>query len=541
MVRPELVRLLKQAQGEFDLARQPGAELHSLEPCRALLAQADGILRLIELGDAAALAREIGAALADPWPLPAAETDAARHGFFVLLRYLDYLGARRVAVPELLVEDINALRLARRQPLLAECTFAALPEAQPTRVAPPSLTVHADLLRRLRHLYQVGFLGFIKGRGDQVHLRLMQRAAERTLTLCGESDAGFWWLLCAVLEGFSSGELHPGIARNRLLSQFEKRLRELLRHPENASGGDLDAQGRRELLFLVAKCRGGRHVQALRERFALPLLGSDTDTLAERELLMGPSTDSIDSLARAIEPDMRLLREQLEQGAAAGSMAGDALGPVRDALLRVAGALEAGGLRSSADALQEPARRAAAALAAGAPMDRHELLGIADALVYTEATLAGLARDRGLARGMRDEQQGAAAGGVMRSALDEARIAALQAARGCIDAAKQCVSAFADADYDASQLAAVESAMLAVRGVLRILERESAAAIAARVGVVAREAAEGGAPRRELLAEALADALICLEYFLAALENGEEPEAVMMRIAEESLVTLGNR
>jgi hypothetical protein len=57
-----------------------------------------------------------------------------------------------------------------------------------------------------------------------------------------------------------------------------------------------------------------------------------------------------------------------------------------------------------------------------------------------------------------------------------------------------------------------------------------------------REAVENGpAHGAEAFAESLADVLICLEYYLAALENGEEPDPLMLKLAEESLAQLGRR
>ena len=48
LVRPELARLIKQAQTEFDSAAQQDPGVRDLGPCRAMLAQVDGVLRMIE-------------------------------------------------------------------------------------------------------------------------------------------------------------------------------------------------------------------------------------------------------------------------------------------------------------------------------------------------------------------------------------------------------------------------------------------------------------------------------------------------------------
>ncbi|MBK6286243.1 MAG: hypothetical protein KA739_13420 [Pseudomonadales bacterium] len=545
LVRPELARLIRQAQTEFDSAVQQDPGAHDLGPCREMLAQADGVLRMIELGDAALLTRELGELLkALPLDNPRA-MEAITRAFFVLARYLDYLGGRRQAAPELLLEHINALRGLLGRDALGEASFSQL-VILPDRHCPPPAAggeeVTDALLRRLRHHYQVGLIGVIKGRSDPVHLRLMQRAAERMCRLSGGGAAAdFWWLLTGVLEGMVLGQLRSNPARARLLSRADRQFRDFLQKPDTRASARLGDDLRGELLYLVAKCRDGkriREIQSLCE--VVDAAPPDQQLVEERKLLMGTSVDSIDSMVRLLKGDMHRIKDELEQAASATEPRPATLAGVHETLERVAAALREGGLRSSADTLDKQLQKIGAALGGGTELQRQDLVSIADAVVYVETTLSGLARAQGMARGLRAQQQGASGPGVAREALDEARHTLLQSAREAVESVKRDVSSYAESNFDAMVLAPSVAQLHAVRGALQILEHPRAAAVAGQTAQsILDSIANGCTLAGGAFAELLADLLICLEYYLAALENAEDPDPLMLKLADESLGTLG--
>ena len=350
IVRPELSRLLRQAQADFALAAQPGSEGHGLDACVAALQQADGVLRLLELTDAAQLARELAAVVGASPAGDAASSDAVSRALHALARYPDYLAGCAHAVPQVLLEDINAMRTLQSLPALPETCF--LPECRGSACQCPVLQPAGDarvaddgLPRRLRHLYQVGLLGGIRGHTDPVHLRLMQRAAERMHGLTGGGAAGeYWWLLGGVLEGFAGGALLPGRARLRALSRADAMFRDYLRHPE-LRDELVSPELREEMLGLVARAGDGVRASEIRARAGMSALAlGDAQLEAERARLLGVSTEALDAMVAAVGAEFRATREELEELAGRDEVRAAALGGVRDALARVQERLEAGGL-----------------------------------------------------------------------------------------------------------------------------------------------------------------------------------------------------
>ena len=528
LVRPELAVLVKQAHGEFDLAMQPGSG-HGLGACRSILAQIDGVLRLVELGDGARLAAELRALL-DTAPEPGSRpAQAAIHVFFVLARYLDYLAGRRQAIPDLLIEEINAIRSLQGLQGLPESVF--LPDdLAPEIHAPgnPRPLPDPAVVRRLRHMYQVGLLGLIKGRQDPVNHHLVQRSASRMLRLAGGGEkADFWWLLDGVLEAIAGGELLLTPSRVRLLSRADRQFREVGRE------GPLDRETRAALVLLLLKTR-----QSGKAGAACDVLGvertqpSDRELAEERRLLMGTSVASVDSMARALRGDVHGVKTQLEAAGAAGVLGVAEAAAIRDTLRRVSSTLRDGGLAGTATTLESQLDRIGVH---GEELRREEIMSIADALVGVETTLAGLSSAQGLARAMREQMRGEG-GESGRQMLDLARIAMLGTAREAIDQIKNCVTAYVDGGFDRSSLEPAMPHFPGVRGSLLILGRAVPAQLVAETARLVEDVAGGQASASpDPFAEALADLLICLEYYLTALEHSEDPDPLMLKLGQESL------
>ena len=532
LVRPELAVLIKQAHGEFDLAIQPGSE-HGLEACRTLLAQIDGVLRLIELSDAACLSRELQALLGSTPEPGSRAAQAAVHGFFVLSRYLDYLAGRRQAIPDLLIDEINALRMLRGEPALAEWHFAQGMHRHEAH-APGSVRRSIDpaVVKRLRHMYQVGLLGFLKGRFDPVNHHLVQRAATRMLRLAGGgSQADFWWLLEALLEAVAAAEIPLTPGRLRLLSRADRQFRDA------STAGAVDEETRAAFLLLLGKTRQSAKADAVCQAFGVErLFPGDRELVEERRLLMGTSVASIDSMARALRGDVLAVKTELERAAAAGSLDSGSAASIRDTLRRVAGTLRDGGLAGTSATLETQLDRIASQ---GAALSREEIMSVADAMVGVEATLTGLSSAQGLARALREQMRGEGGEDAGRQLLDEARIAMLGTAREAIDQVKIGVTGYVEGDFERSALVPAASHLEGVRGALLILERGTAGGLVAEAAAMVAAVAEARVSvASDPFAESLADLLICVEYYLTALEYSEDPDPLMLKLGRESLLAM---
>lgn len=518
--RPELERLLEMAHESFTRGVNGDADARAL--CAKQLRQADGVLRMLELHDAAQLARDLAVASADE---RGGVAEAMRAALTVLARYPAYVCERRAMRPELLRSEHDVLRARRGLEALPEHCFLSDPAELECCCPPgvPAADAAPELPRRLRHLYQLGLLAVVRGRFDPVHVRMMRRACDRMLALTGGGAAGErWWLLGGVLEGFANGALHATPARIRALSAGDGWLRTRVR---DAASGDeaLDTAQRHALLTLVMRGGTGERITEIRRHTGVELVLPDDDALArERRRLLGGTDNDAAMTVAAAQAEFGAVRRTLDAltpGAAAGP---DQLGEVAAALRRVAQTFVAEGLAEGAARLEASAADLDDDLRSRGEANTPTLQRLADVVVEAEVALDGFARTHGLEHVL---QGGVAIG----DTLTQARNLTLMLARECIESAKRELAAAVDAGGTGPWSTGARTQIDAVRGALHVLGHGRAGAVAARVlallDAVGNEAVGGD------LGEGLADVLIALEYCIASLQVGEEPDRRVLEVA----------
>lgn len=216
---------------------------------------------------------------------------------------------------------------------------------------------------------------------------------------------------------------------------------------------------------------------------------------------------------------VRRTLDALTPGAAAGP---DQLGEVAAALRRVAQTFVAEGLAEGAARLEASAADLDDDLRSRGEANTPTLQRLADVVVEAEVALDGFARTHGLEHVL---QGGVAIG----DTLTQARNLTLMLARECIESAKRELAAAVDAGGTGPWSTGARTQIDAVRGALHVLGHGRAGAVAARVlallDAVGNEAVGGD------LGEGLADVLIALEYCIASLQVGEEPDRRVLEVA----------
>ena len=399
LVKEELGKLVKEAGNDFEAASQ-SEEADSSSQCAQKLQQIASVFRLLELDDAALLSEELRILVSDPVDAGGAggslSGELIARAILILERYPQFQVERRTAVPALLVDDINALRALRKKPALAESLFVA--DDFLAQYQYPGETKRLDgkndlgLVRRLRHLYQVGLLAVIKGKVDQVHLRLMQRASARMKALAEAGPgAEFWWLLGAVLDSFASGSLPSTPARLRLLASADRQFRACVQ-----SQGEIPPTPeliRRELVYVASN--GGEDPGAAEIRNLFDLEGkvfSDQQLAEARDNLLSLTGETVQTMVAALKTELERGKALLEEAASQGNV--ELLVAVPAHLSQVSAVLKGAGMNSSAQTLDDQVARLNDWIKTGHALDSTELTSVADAVLFVETSLDGLGRNR---------------------------------------------------------------------------------------------------------------------------------------------------
>ena len=546
LVRDELFATMEEAEQSlehFIIDRNNGG---LLQQAVENLKQVRGTLSLIELTGAELLAQEI-LQLATDIPVGAgeerdAQLSALSNALYVLARYLESVDASRQEMPELLLPPINALRRAAAQPALPESFFFSvrLDHARPPIAAPmrDAATRTAES-RRLRQMYQVGLLGFIREDNLQASLKLMGRALSRLDALHASTPAGrLCWLGSAALEAQLDGQLLPRQSRKQLFARVDRELRQLIANSAHEPPRSL----LKELLYLVALAESsGPIASQVREIFSLGSLPF-TDHLLEEESqrLAGPGQAVMRSLSSAIREELTSLKDLLDlierQTAAADSYTN-----LHSLLGKLAKTLGMVGLSSAASSLHGQLGQVSS-WSAESPPPPEALLKLADAVLYVESMVANL--ERGERRDTRPQSlhPDNEAQAFANHQLTEAFIVVIGEASAGLALAKRAITAYLESNGEKLHLANVPFSLMAVRGGLRFLEQERAAElIGACADFIQTHMLEGVQMPSEQMLETLADALTSLEYYLegGAVLRRDDSRISVLDLAAESVRALG--
>ncbi|WP_027896068.1 hypothetical protein [Zestomonas thermotolerans] len=544
MVRDELFATMDEAEQSlehFIAERHNGAPLQQAVDN---LQQVRGILNLIELAGAELLAQEI---LQQATDIPAgagAERDAQlaalSNALHVLRRYLENVETHRQELPEVLLPAINDLRQAGGQSPLPESFFfsarldLARPPAESRRLEPGA---RATLVRQLRHMYQLGLLGFLRDQNPQAGIKLMARAFARLDSLfAGEPNGRLIWIAAAALEAQRDGQLLPRKSRKQLFARLDRELKQLLGNPRYEAPRNL----LKELLYLVALADSqGPLASEVREVFGLAPLPF-TDQLLEEEYqrLSGPGQSVMRSLSSAIREELagvKDLVDLIERGTAGA----DSFSTLHAQLAKLSKTLGMVGLSSASAALSSQLPVVGQWMESRQP-DVQAMNKLADAVLFVESMVANLERgERREARavsGPQDELDSFA-----QHQLIEARIVVIDEARAGLALAKRAITSYLEAGGDKLHLANVPFSLQAVRGGLWFLGQERAAAlIGACAEYIQKQMLENAQMPSEQMLETLADALTSLEYYLeggGALRPETNPS--VLDLAAESVRALG--
>ena len=466
LVRDELFATIEQAELSLEQFIGERSNGNLLQQAVEGLQQIRGTLKLIELTGAEMLAQEM---LDQANDIPAGagnerddQLSALSSALYVLRRYLESVDAHRQEIPELLLPTINELRRAGGQPLLPESFFfsARLDQPRPPRTQAASDDVHADG-RRLRHMYQVGLLGYIREQNAVASLRLMGRAMERLDSLLGEQAAArLCWIAAGAIEAIIDGQLLPRRSRKQLFSRLDRELKNLLGKP----GYEPPRAMLKELLYLVALADSkGERCEQLREALSFTSLPF-TDHMLEEEYqrLAGPGHAVLRSLSSAIRDELTAVKDLLDL-IERGSAQAESFGNLHAVLGKLGKTLGMVGLTSAGNALQAQ-MPVVASWSEGGEVTSEALNRLAEAVLYVESMVASL--ERGERRDVRPQEvlPGQEAESFATHQLAEARIVVVDEAQAGLSLAKRAITAYLESSGDKLHLANVPVTLQAVRG-----------------------------------------------------------------------------
>ena len=544
-VKGEIVETLKQARqalDEFDGSPATGA---SITACLACIHQVHGSLQMVEFYGAALLAEEMEQlALALQQGRVTQLGEAIRllqQAFGQLPLYLDRIHSARRDLPLVVLPLLNDLRSARGESLLSETSLfspnlLALAPLDAATLATRTPAQLPTLLRKWRQMLQAALVGLLREQDGQTNLGYMAKVFSRLEALCEGAPLGqLWQVASALVEGMLAGTIGNSPALRSLLKEADKELKRLLDQGMAAVNQPAPEELLKSLLFYIAKAeRPTAKMLVLKERYGLDEALPDSALVdEERAHLAGPDRDAMRSVIGAVCEELVRVKERLDLFVRSDRQRIGDLDSLLAPLRQIADTLAVLGfgqprkviidqlavIQGLAQGLREP--------------NDAVLMDVAGALLYVEATLAGMVGN--VEPSIREDSR------LPTTDLTQIHQLVIKEARVGLQEAKEAIIAYVDADWDREQLQPLPGILTQVRGALAMIPLARPAALLAACNSYVRERLLGdGAPPSWEALDSLADALSSIEYYLERMgQDHQAPGEGVLDVAEQSLVSLG--
>ncbi|WGL61719.1 Hpt domain-containing protein [Pseudomonas sp. CW003PS] len=545
-VKGEIGETLKQARQALEAFVENPQDPTRMRFCLTYVHQVHGTLQMVEFYGAALLAEEmeqLAKALMDGRVANQGEAlEVLMQAILQLPVYLDRIQTARRDLPMVVLPLLNDLRAARGEKLLSETSLfspdmsarlPALPEGSMARLRTAELPV---LLRKLRQMLQMALVGVIRNQDLATNLGYMARVFARLETLCQDAPlGGLWQIASGLVEGLANGSVVNGTSVRTLLRQVDKELKRLVEQGADGINQSAPDELTKNLLFYVAKSPAqSPRIRALKEQYRLDEALPDTDVVdEERARLAGPDRDAMRSVVAALCEELVRVKDSLDLFVRSDRTQPGELDALLAPLKQIADTLAVLGFGQPRKVILDQIDVVhSLSLGQREPNDA-VLMDVAGALLYVEATLAGMV---GPSDDSKNEQSHL-------PTTDVAQIHQLviKEARNGLEQAKDAIIEFIASQWNHEHLARVPGLLTQVRGGLAMIPLQRAADLLNACNRYIQEQllARQAVPNWQSL-DTLADAITSVEYYLERLaeDHGTQGDLIL-DVAEESLETLG--
>jgi chemosensory pili system protein ChpA (sensor histidine kinase/response regulator) len=522
-VKDEIEEVLKQAQYELEAYVESPDDTARMKFCLTYLHQVSGTLQMVEFYGAAMLAEEMEgvaqAMLDDSVSDPAEARQVLMQAILQLPNYLDHIKLGHRDLPVVLLPVLNDLRGARGESLLSETSLfqpnikesAPINDRQHQQFSDKQFI---DLARKLRQMYQVALLGLLQGKDLDRNAEYLEKVTSRLAKVLKDTPSeSLWSVAAAALEGINNKGIALTSGIKESLKRLEPELKKLIANGP-ASFESTPEELLKNLLYYVAKSEtSSPKIEAVRKEFSLyDALPSSAEVDADRDALSGPDKNTMSSVSAALIEEITDLKEILDvlvQGKRADA---SQLSELLPGFKKIGDTMGMLGLGTPRTVILDQYAVLNKYVNDNQSASNTELMDIAGALLYVEASLVGLSYRFG-SSGQESSPENIQ--------LNDAQQVVLTESIKLIDQIKDKIVEYVKSG-DLVLLSEAAELLMNLRGTLIMVPQVDAADISRLCSNILRKHVESQDRPADLLMHALAEALSGIEYFLELLEENSQ-------------------
>jgi len=544
-VKGEIAETLKHARQALDAFVARPHDPSAMEVCLDFIHQVHGSLQMIEFYGAALFAEEIEQlALALQQGHVVQETEAIQllhQAMSQLPVYLERVHSARRDLPLVVLPLLNDLRSARGESLLSETSLfspqlLSVPELDARTLAERDSPELPAKLRKLRQTLQTALVGLLREQDVQTQLDYMGKVFARLEALCKDAPLEpLWRITSALVETMANGNFTNSPALRSLFKDADKELKRLLEQGIAGINQPAPDELLKSLLFYIAKSDSqAQRMMDLKDQYGLAeALPESALVDEERARMAGPDRDAMRSVIIALCDELVRTKERLDVFVRGDRQHVSELNTLLPPLRQIADTLAVLGFGQPRKVIIDQLTVVQGMAQGQREPDDASLMDVAGALLYVEATLAGMA------------------GTVDQSSPEESRLPTtdlsqihqlvIKEARVVLQQAKDVIDDYIDGELDRERLAPLSAQLIQVRGALAMipLARASGLLAACNDYIIEHLLADEARPVWSQL-DHFADVIIGIEYYLERMaEDPEAPGEHVLDLAQESLAKLG--
>jgi chemosensory pili system protein ChpA (sensor histidine kinase/response regulator) len=547
-VKGEIDETLKQARIALEAYVENSGDQSQLQSCISYLHQVAGTLQMVELQGSARFASEAEqVAIA----LEKGEVSEREHGYEVLMRailqlpdYLESLLGGEGDNPIVLLPLLNELRGSRGEKPLSEAIFFT-PDlsVMPKAAAQPSRIDVKVAAHKLRPYYQSALLKILRGEDDSGPLKILATVLEKLNSVVERPQTRQWlWVAGGFTEGLRDGGIELNNAHKQLLGKIDQLLKQIVEAGEAGVKPEHMVVLIRTMLFQVAKsATSGPLISELRESFHLDSLvpasvqsGQSLLGGFNAELKRTVSADILEELARVKETFDIFVRSDHRDVASLTGIA-DSLGTMAETLVLLRQDTLSDELRTQSSVLHRIVRGDAA------PEDG-TLMGVASTILSVESTLGDWGNTIPVEKADDVTGQVSVDEVGQLAEAEHARVVrqVMKEGRDGVIRVREAISQYLEHPEDRSVLKGISAQLHEITGGLTMLSYKRVAQVLRACGLfINRDLVNGHTLPKPDKLDALADAIMSIEYYLEAFVQSRVHPASVLDVAERGVAELG--
>lgn len=543
-IKGEIDETLKQARTALEAFVDEPQNDTLIQECAEHIHQVYGTLQMVELYGAAMFAEEMEtfAAILKDGGGNEQRYELLMRAILQLPDYLESLLAGKADNPAILLPILNELRQQRGVAELnsAEFFHPNLAITPPPRMTVPPTGVDSIFAaNRLHRFFMSSLVKILKAIGVPGYLSILERAVSKLYDIAeGDAWRRLTWVATAFVEALGEKSIALDKESKPLLGKLEQQVKRVAADGEIGMDGEAAETLLRKMLYLLAHS-GSNGKRAAQVRLAFDL---DRYVPGNEANIVGLNAELKRTVAADIMEELTQVKDAFDVFVRGDRGNVQSLEPLAESLERIGETLSLLQQDALRESLRQQLEMIQRLVAGDVEASDDTLMGIAGAILAVESALGDWGNTMPMVKADAGDEQIGSDASTPEAEAEHQRVTrqVMKESKDDLVRVREAINAYLDNPQDKSPLKHLPQMLHLIVGSLTMLSYKRVAQVlmSTRAYVEAELIAKPAVPAQDKL-DALADAIMSVEYYLEAFVNSRVHPSSVLDVAENAVALLG--